>query len=331
MKIDEQVYDITIIGGGPVGLYTAFYGGMRKASIKIIDSLPYLGGQLAALYPEKYIYDIAGLPKIRAQQLIDQLIEQMNIFKPTVCLNESVEFVGKQEEQLFKLVTNESIHYTKTIIIAAGNGAFTPRTLKVENAPYYENKNLHYFIDSMQQFSDKEVVICGGGDSAVDWALMLEPIAKKVTIVHRREKFRAHEHSVEKLKASTVEIKTPFIPVKLKGDADKIDAILLNEVRGMKKEVIPLDELIVNYGFISSIGPMKEWGFHIEKNAIKVDAKMETSIRGIFAAGDIATYDGKVKLISVGFGEAPIAVNHAKQLIDPKARLQPVHSTTLFA
>ncbi|TYS13434.1 NAD(P)/FAD-dependent oxidoreductase [Rossellomorea vietnamensis] len=330
MKEDQKVYDITIIGGGPTGLFTAFYGGMRKASVKIIESLPQLGGQLSTLYPEKYIYDVAGFPKVKAQDLVNNLKEQMAQFESTVCLEQAVENVEKQADGVFKLTTDKEVHYSKTIIITAGNGAFQPRRLDLEGASTYEGKNLHYFIDDMQYFAGKKVVICGGGDSAVDWALMLEPIAEKVTLVHRRDKFRAHEHSVDELNKSSVEIKTPFVPTEVIGDNEKVNQLVLEEVRGDAKEALDLDELIVNFGFVSSLGPIKDWGLNIEKNSIVVNSKMETNIPGIYAAGDVSTYDGKVKLIASGFGEAPTAVNNAKAYMDPDARVQPLHSTSLF-
>ncbi|MCM3477582.1 NAD(P)/FAD-dependent oxidoreductase [Caldibacillus thermoamylovorans] len=330
MKEDTQVYDITIIGGGPTGLFTAFYGGMRKATVKIIESLPQLGGQLTALYPEKFIYDVAGFPKIRARELVDNLQEQIKLFEPTVCLDQSVEKLEKQEDGIFKLTTNQENHYTKTVIITAGNGAFQPRKLELENARDYEGKNLHYFINDMNYFQNKKVVIFGGGDSAVDWALMLEPIAEKVTIVHRRDKFRAHEHTVENMRNSNVEIKTPFVPVELIGDGENINQVKIQVVKQEETEIIDVDDVIVNYGFVSSLGPIKEWGLNIEKNSIVVNSKMETNIEGVYACGDICTYDGKVKLIATGFGEAPIAVSNAKKYIDPSARIQPMHSTSLF-
>ncbi|PAE25539.1 MULTISPECIES: NAD(P)/FAD-dependent oxidoreductase [Bacillaceae] len=330
MNEDQKVYDITIIGGGPTGLFTAFYGGMRQASVKIIESLPQLGGQLSALYPEKYIYDVAGFPKVRAQELIDNLKEQMAKFEPTVSLEQSVEKLEKQADGTFKLTTNKEVHYSKTIIITAGNGAFQPRRLELESAVQYEGKNLHYFIDDLNHFAGKKVVVFGGGDSAVDWALMLEPIAEKVTIVHRRDKFRAHEHSVENLQNSKVEIKTPYVPAELIGDSEAISQVVLEGVTSKEKEVFDVDAVIVNYGFVSSLGPIKEWGLDIEKNSIVVNSRMETNIEGIYAAGDICTYDGKVKLIACGFGEAPTAVNHAKSYIDPKAKVQPMHSSSMF-
>lgn len=330
MKEDQKVYDITIIGGGPTGLFTAFYGGMRQASVKIIESLPQLGGQLSALYPEKYIYDVAGFPKVRAQELINNLKEQMAKFGPTVSLEQSVEKLEKQADGIFKLTTNKEVHYSKTIIITAGNGAFQPRRLELESAAQYEGKNLHYFIDDLNQFAGQKVVVFGGGDSAVDWALMLEPIAEKVSIVHRRDKFRAHEHSVENLQNSKVDIKTPYVPAELIGGSEGIRQVVLEGVTDKEKEVYDVDSVIVNYGFVSSLGPIKEWGLEIEKNSIVVNSRMETNIEGIYAAGDICIYDGKVKLIACGFGEAPTAVNHAKSFIDPKAKVQPMHSSSMF-
>ncbi|WP_062354657.1 NAD(P)/FAD-dependent oxidoreductase [Bacillus kwashiorkori] len=330
MKEDKQIYDITVIGGGPTGLFTAFYGGLRKATVKIIESLPQLGGQLSALYPEKYIYDVAGFPKIRAQELVNNLKEQIKLFEPTICLEQSVEKLEKMEDNVIKLTTDQEIHYTKTVIITAGNGAFQPRRLELEEARQYEGKNLHYFVEDMEYFRDKNVVLFGGGDSAVDWSLMLEPIANQVTIVHRREKFRAHEHSVEKMQNSTVNIKTPYVPQQLIGNGNRITQVILKEAKGDAELAIDADEVIVNYGFVSSLGPIKDWGLEIQKNSIVVNSKMETTIPGVYAAGDICTYEGKVKLIATGFGEGPIAVNNAKTYIDPKARVQPLHSTSMF-
>ncbi|MBP0725605.1 NAD(P)/FAD-dependent oxidoreductase [Bacillus sp. RG28] len=327
---DEKVYDITIIGGGPVGLFTAFYGGMRQASVKIIESLPQLGGQLSALYPEKYIYDVAGFPKVRAQELVNNLKEQMKKFEPTVCLEQAVQEVNKLEDGTFHIICNDNNeHYTKAIIITAGNGAFQPRKLEIEGSEKFEKANLHYFVDDMNKFAGKRVVVFGGGDSAVDWSLMLEPIAEKVTLVHRRDKFRAHEHSVENLMESKVEVKTPWVPVEIVGE-DRIEKIILENAKTEEREEIEVDDVIINYGFVSSLGPIKNWGLNIEKNNIVVNSRMETNIPGIYSAGDICTYDGKVKLIAAGFGEAPTAVNNAKAYIDPNAKVQPGHSSSMF-
>ncbi|MRH44755.1 ferredoxin--NADP(+) reductase [Aquibacillus halophilus] len=327
--MSDKIYDITIIGAGPVGLFTAFYGGLRQASVKIVESLPHIGGQLSALYPEKYIYDIAGFPKIRAQKLVDNLKEQTDLFDPTIVLNESVETVERQGDGSLKLTTNSGVHYTKAVIITAGNGAFQPRKLAVDNAEMFEGKNLHYFVENMEVYKDKRVVLFGGGDSAVDWALMLEPIAKEVVLVHRRSDFRAHEHSVENLMQSSVNIMTPYVPEQLIG-TDKIEQVKLKEVKGDNEVLIDVDAVLVNYGFVSSLGPIKNWDLEIDKNSISVNSKMETNIPGIYAAGDICTYPGKVNLIVAGFGEGPTAVNNAKAYIDPDARVQPKHSTSMF-
>ncbi|WP_227397213.1 NAD(P)/FAD-dependent oxidoreductase [Jeotgalibacillus aurantiacus] len=331
MKEDTVVYDITVIGGGPVGLFTAFYGGMRQASVKLIESLPHLGGQLTALYPDKYIYDVAGFPKVRAQELVDNLTEQMSRFDTEIRLSQEVVNVEKREDGVFILTTNEEVHYSRTIIITAGNGAFQPRKLDLDGLHDFEEKNLHYYIDNLDQFKGKNVVLLGGGDSAVDWALMLEPVADTVTLVHRRDSFRAHEHSVEQLKNSSVNVVTPYVPVGYQTMNDYLQSLTIQKVREEDTMTIDLDHLVVNYGFISSLGPIKTWNLDIEKNSIVVNSRMETNIPGIYAAGDICTYDGKVRLIAAGFGEAPTAVNNAKASIDPKARVQPMHSTSMFS
>ncbi|HLQ82228.1 MAG TPA: NAD(P)/FAD-dependent oxidoreductase [Pseudogracilibacillus sp.] len=328
--MNKDIYDVTIIGAGPAGLFTAFYGGMRQAKVKIIESLPHVGGQLTALYPEKYIYDVAGFPKIKAQELVDNLTEQLNIFDSTIVLNQTIETVEKDDEDIFELTSHTGeVHYSKTIIITAGNGAFQPRRLNINASEDFENVNLHYYVDDMNRYADEHVMLLGGGDSAVDWALMLEPIAKQVTLVHRRNQFRAHEHSIEKLKASSVNILTPFVPTDIEGD-DKIQRVVLQEARGEKIMTLDVDSVLCNYGFVSKLGPIKNWGLDIERNSIVVNQKMETNIPGIYAVGDINIFPGKVKLIATGFGEGPTAINNAMQYLDPTARIQPRHSTSMF-
>ncbi|AMA71996.1 NAD(P)/FAD-dependent oxidoreductase [Aneurinibacillus thermoaerophilus] len=324
---DEKVYDITVVGGGPAGLFTAFYAGMRQCSCKIIESMPQLGGQLSALYPEKFIYDVAGFPKIRAQELIDRLKEQVAHFETEVCLEEKVINVEKKEN-IFEITTEKGLHYSRTVIITAGVGAFEPRKLELPNADKFEKANLHYFVDDLNKFAGQNVIVFGGGDSAVDWALMLEPIAKKVTIVHRRDKFRAHEHSVENLMKSKVNVMTPYEPYALEGE-DKIEKVVLRNNQTEELITEEVDAVIVNFGFISSLGPIKNWGLELDRGSIVVNSKMETNIPGIYAAGDVTTYPGKIKLIAVGFGEAPTAVNNAKSYMDPDAKVQPMHSSSM--
>lgn len=325
-----KIYDVTIVGAGPAGLFTAFYGGMRQMSVKIIESLPNLGGQLTALYPEKYIYDIAGFPKIRAKDLVDNLEEQLSIFAPTIVTGESVEDLARQEDGTWQLTTNEGKHLSKTVIFTNGNGAFEPKRLELEEATQFEGKQLHYFVDDMGTFAGKDVVLFGGGDSAVDWALMLEPIANSVTLVHRRDSFRAHEHSLELLKKSNVVIKTPYVVDHFNSEGDMFTHVSVRNSDGSIEE-LKADHVIVNYGFRSSIGNMKDWGMEMDRHAIVVNSKMETTQPGVYAVGDSNTYEGKVKLIACGFGEAPIAINSAKHFVDPETKKHVKHSTDLFS
>lgn len=325
---DVEISDLIIIGGGPAGMFASFYCGMRQASVTLIESMPQLGGQLTALYPEKYIYDVAGFPKVTAQELVDNLSKQMDLFKPNVRLEEKVTSLEKLDERHFLIKTDKSEYHAKAVIITAGVGAFQPRRLEVEGAEKFEKANLHYFVNDLNRFKGKKVLITGGGDSAVDWALMLEPIAEQVTLVHRRDKFRAHEHSVENLLNSKVHVVTPTEITGLHGE-DTIAKVTLSHVKTKETQEVEVDDVIVNFGFVSSLGPIAEWGINIESNSIVVDSRMETNIPGIFAAGDITTYPGKLKLIAVGFGEAPTAVNNAKVYIDPDAKLSPGHSSNL--
>ncbi|MFC0233824.1 NAD(P)/FAD-dependent oxidoreductase [Vagococcus entomophilus] len=329
-SISEEIYDITIIGGGPIGLFATFYAGMRNAKTKVIESLPELGGQLATLYPEKYIYDIAGYPKIKARTLVHNLEKQIEHFHPTICLQEEVLEISQNTDGTLKILTNLREHQTRSIIITAGNGAFKPRRLNLEAASFCEGKTLHYHITDSKRFADKDVIVTGGGDSAVDWSLMLEKVAKSVTLVHRRPEFRAHEHSLELLDHSTVKVKTPYVLESLFHDAGHLQNIRIKNPKNDTTEILSTDHLIVNHGFSSALGPIKNWGLALDKNAISVESDMSTSIPGVYAAGDICTYDGKVKLIATGFGEAPTAVNNALHFIQPKTRTQPAHSTSLF-
>jgi len=317
----NEIYDVTIIGGGPTGMFSAFYAGMRELKTKIIETLPVLGGQIEVMYPEKNIFDIGAFPYIRGSQLIQQLSKQMEPFETEICLDENVIEVNKKDN-LFILKTDKGIHYSKTILITTGQGSFDPRKLTFNYNEYYEKTNLHYYVSKLDTYKNKTVVICGGGDSAVDWALALEGIAKKIYVVHRREKFRALEASVTLMENSSVEILTPYRPVELIGDDEKIREVRFKETRGEKTLSLPVDYLIVSYGFISDNRQLEEWGLETEHTSVKVSQRMETNIPGIYAAGDVATYDGKVKLIATGFGEAPTAINSIIQYLNPESFIQ---------
>lgn len=325
---DEKIYDITIIGGGPTGLFAAFYCGMRNASCKIIDSLPELGGQLATLYPEKYIFDVGGFPKVLARDLVENLKEQAFQYNPAVNLNEQVASLERREDDVFELKTDKRVHLSRAIIICAGIGVFTPRPLPTNKAKEYEEHGIYYYVDKLDQFRSKKVLVIGGGDSAVDYALMIEPVAEKVTLIHRRDGFRAHEESVKKLYDSNVDVKTFVELHDLHGEGGVLEAATLIHNKTKETEKVEVDTVVSGLGFSASLGPITEWGLEIENNEIVVNTKMETNIPGIYAAGDIVNYPGKIKLIATGFGEAPTAVNNAKTYIDPNARLSPGHSSS---
>lgn len=326
--MDGELYDVTIIGGGPTGLFASFYGGLRDLKVKIIDSLPQLGGQLMELYPDKYIYDIGGLPKILAKDLVANLEEQAAYSNPTICLEETAIALEKLPDY-FALTTDKNVHYSKTILLTSGIGSFQPRKLNVPGAADYESKNLHYKVRNLEEFRNTDVLVLGGGDSALDWSLMLEEVASSVTICHRKEQFTAHEMTIQQLQNSAVKIKTPYGIKEVLGDGEKVNEVVIVG-KDKIEETISVDHVLVNYGNVASLGPLKEWGLEMEKNSVVVNGKMETSVEGIYAAGDVSTHDGKVKLIAVGFGEVPIAISHIKAFIDPKARVQPKHSTSIF-
>lgn len=329
MSETPEIYDITIIGGGPVGLFAAFYAGLRKAKTKLIDSLPQLGGQLATLYPEKYIYDVPGYPAIKAADLVANLEKQLSVFDHDIFLEEEVTNLIKKDDYL-EIETTKGTHYSKAIILAVGNGSFQPRRLAIEGSEAFEDQNIHYYVKDMNEFAGKKVAIAGGGDSAIDWALMLEPVAEQVSIIHRRPEFRGHEHSVEQLKNSTVQIHTPYTIGQICLEDDLFKGIQLKHTKEKYEFQLPVDSLIVNYGFTSSLGHLKDWGLEVSRNSVTVDSDMSTTLPGVYAVGDISTYMGKVKLIATGFGEAPTAVNNALHFIKPDARTQPMHSTSLF-
>lgn len=328
----EKQYDITIIGGGPVGLFAAFYAGLRGMTVKIIESLSELGGQPAILYPEKVIYDIPAYPELTGAELTDNLIKQISRFedRTTVCLKEEVQSFEKNN-QGFTIQTNKGQHSSKAIIIACGNGAFAPRTLGLEGEESFAEKNIFYNVHQLDQFAGKNVVICGGGDSAVDWALALYGLAESVTIVHRRDAFRAHEHSVELLKASGVKILTPYIPNQLIGENGQVSQIVLQKVKSEESLTLDLDALIVSFGFSTSNKNLKNWQLDYKRSSILVNHLYKTNQEGVFAIGDAADYEGKVDLIATGFGEAPIAVNQAINYIYPERDNRIVHSTSLIS
>lgn len=326
----SDVADITIIGAGPTGLYAAFYAGLRTMRVRLVDSLPNIGGQLTALYPKKQIYDVAGYPKVLSEDLVQSLYEQAMQYHPEVCTATKIETVAKAEgENYFKLTdANGNEFLSRSVLIAAGVGAFMPRKLDLADAAAREERGLYYFVKDPSVFHGKRVLIIGGGDSSMDWAMALAGKAD-LTLIHRRDKFTAHEDSVQKVMTSGARIKTFFELKRIEGNAtDHIERAVLFDNRTGAEETLEVDAVLCNLGFLTNLGPIKNWGVEIVNNAIKVDINMVTNVEGIYAAGDIVWHPAKLKLIATGFGEAAIAVNNAKMLIDPHASFFPGHSST---
>ncbi|MBI3092540.1 MAG: NAD(P)/FAD-dependent oxidoreductase [Candidatus Tectomicrobia bacterium] len=326
----DTVYDVTILGAGPVGLFGAFYTGLRGCSVKLIDSLAEPGGQLAALYPEKYIYDVAGFSKIMSKDLVQRLLEQAQAFNPTFCLNEFLTEFSYLDNKIIRLQSNVQEHFTRSLIICTGLGAFSPRKIGDPRIDAYEGRGLSYIVTSKEELRGKRLLIVGGGDTALDWALNLEPIAKAITLIHRRDRFRAHEHSVNQLFASSVDVKTFYELRALHGQEWVTEAVIFNNQTN-EEETLGVDHVLLNLGFVSDMGPLKNWGIRFRKNSIVVNARMETNLPAVYAAGDVSDHAGKLKLIVTGFGEAAVAVNFAKNYIDPEAKAFPGHSSTMSA
>jgi len=320
--------DVTIVGGGPCGLFASFYAGLRGMSVRIIDSLPELGGQLAALYPEKYVYDMPGFPKVLAKDLAKDLIEQGLQFNPEVVLEETASELIKTDDGYIIRTTSGLELPTKTIIISAGAGAFSPTKIGVEREEELTGKGIHYGVRDKSVFAGKKLAIIGGGDSAFDWCINLEEVAGQISLIHRRDVFKAHEDSIDRVKASSVEMKIWYTVKELHGD-EALTGVTLENTQTKELEHFPCDAVIVNIGFKSNLGPIKDWGLNIVKNQIQVDDKYQTNLPGVFAVGDVCTFGSKLKLIATGVGEAATAVCFAKTFLDPSAKLFPGHSSDL--
>ena len=327
----DDIRDITIIGGGPTGLFAAFYAGMRGSSCRIVDSLPELGGQLAALYPEKYIFDVGGFPKVLAKDLVRSLVQQALQFEPEVVLDEQVRELQRVDDH-FELRCAHGTYRTRSIVIAGGKGAFEPMPL---NCPGYEefmHCGVEYAVRDPEAFRDKHVLVVGGGDTALDFVLLLKDVARSITLVHRRDGWRAHEATVTLMEAAVaageIDLKT-FHEVKEIVGTDRVERVTIFDNRTDEELVLDCDQVLSCLGFKPDLGPIKNWGIQVEKNRIKVDSLMATTLPGIYAAGDVVDYEGKLDLIATGFAEAAVAVNNAVHYVDPGARVNPGHSTNM--
>lgn len=315
------------MGAGPVGLFGAFYAGLRGMSVRVMDSLSEPGGQLQALYPEKMVYDMPGFPEVVASNLADAMHRQAARFRPEMALGTRCDTLERIEDG-WRIGGNGSTFDSHTVIVCAGVGAFSPTKLDVEREAEFEGRGLTYGVRDKEALRGKRVAIVGGGDSALDWALGLELVASEVTLVHRRDGFRAHEDSVRRLVASTVEQRLWEVVTHLEGN-DTLQTVITEHKQTGETHRYDVDALVVNIGFKTNLGPLKSWGLNIDKNKIVVDTHMRTNLPGVFAAGDVCTHDAKLDLIATGVGEVCTAVNFAKVLIDPEAKAFPGHSSDM--
>lgn len=337
---DPEVFDITIIGAGPTGMFGAFYAGMREMSCKVIDALPQAGGQITALYPEKFIYDTPGFLSIQGKALVENLVKQAQQWGTTMALGQRAETLervalpgGEPGDECWAIGTEGETHLTRAVVIAAGIGAFRPVKLDLESLARFEGQGVEYFVSDLSAYEGKRVLIVGGGDSAVDWALATEPIADSVTLIHRREGFRAHESSLKKLMDSSVNVRVWYELRDLLGE-DELEGAIIFDNRTDEDEEIEIDAVILALGFKADLGPIREWGLETQgRRYISVNNRMETNLPGVFAAGDLALQEGldPLNLIVVGYGQVTIAVNYAFTYVNPGAKVFPGHSSEKMA
>lgn len=320
----EEVFDVTIIGGGPAGLYAAFYSGLREMKTKIVEYQPQLGGKIH-VYPEKMIWDVGGQTPITGAKLIEQLVEQGLTFNPNVVLNEKVESIQRNEEGVFVLQAGSGQkHFSKTVIVAVGSGILNPQKLEIEGAERFEVSNLNYTVKSLKHFKDKTVIISGGGNSAIDWANELEPIAKKVYITYRKDALAGHEAQVTQLMDSSVTcfFHTSITKLIASANHEVIECVELTNHETGEISHLPIDEVIINHGYERDATLIENSELHIAMEYdyyIAGNANSESSVPGLYAAGDILKHEGKLNLIAGAFQDAANAINKAKQFIRPGA------------
>jgi ferredoxin/flavodoxin---NADP+ reductase len=318
--------DLLIVGAGPTGLFAAYYAGFREMSVAIVDSLPEAGGQVTAMYPEKKIFDVAGFPSIIGRDLVSRLVEQADQFKPTYLLGQRARTVTELDEGGYAVgLDGGATIRAGAILITAGMGEFTPRPLPAGDG--WLGRGMVHFVPALEEHRDQDVVVVGGGDSAFDWALSLHGIARSVTIVHRRNKFRAFAATVRQVRELGVPIITDAQVVELRGPNGTLAEVELTVASDPAPVVLPAQTVVAALGFTADLGPIESWGLEIVKRAVAVDTTMKTARDRIYAAGDIASYPGKVKLIATGFGEAATAVNNIAVALNPDAHLFPGHSS----
>jgi thioredoxin reductase len=330
--MEHEIKDITILGGGPTGLFALFYSGMRGASAQVIDALPQMGGQLTALYPEKYIFDVAGFPKILAKDLVKALEIQATQFQQPCHANQHVVGLEEQDGQ-FVVVTTTDRFPTRSLVIAAGIGAFSPRRLPQPVAEPWYGRGIYDRVIDPEQFRGKKIMIIGGGDSAFDWAQQLNGRAETITLVHRSDRFRAHAATVsdvmQAVQTGRTQLYTYHELQDIHASGDYIERVTLRDIKAKTSHDVDVDAILPMLGFVSDLGTLTEWGLQLDNDEIVVNSQMETGRSGIYAAGDICTYPGKLKLIATGFAEAATAVNQAVHWTHPEKKVNPGHSSNL--
>ncbi len=314
--------DLLVIGAGPTGLFATYYAGFRGLRVAVVDSLPELGGQITAMYPEKQILDVAGFPSIKGRDLVEGLVAQASTAHPEYFLDRTAVGLEQDDAGVTVRLDDDTEIRAGAVLVTAGIGKFSPRPLPAGEG--WLGRGLEFFVPSFQPYAGKDVVIVGGGDSAFDWALHLEPVARSVTLVHRREAFRAHARTVEQVRATPVRIITSAEVTELRGNGvvEEVELLAAGE-----QVTLPAQAVVAALGFIADLGPLQQWGIEVSKRHVCVDPAMRTSLPRVFAAGDVTEYAGKVRLIAVGFGEAATAVNNAAVAIDPHAHVFPGHSS----
>ncbi len=325
--------DVAIIGAGPSGLFTVFEAGFLGYKSVVIDALPEIGGQLTALYPDKPIYDVPGYPHILAGELVDKLVEQASAYEPMYLTNSPVQQLEKNDEGVFTLTAGEHTVTAKVVVIAGGGGAFTPRKPKLADLEAYENSSVFYAVRDKQKFANQHIMIAGGGDSAVDWAVALADVAVHVHVVHRRMDFRAAEATVaqmqELVEQGKVTLHQPCQPQALHGENGQLSAVTVADVDGAESTV-NVDSLLCFYGLAPNLGPIADWGLQLDKRKVAVDAAtMKTNVDGILVVGDMAQYPGKLGLILTGFAEAAIAAKTVQSIINPEKKFKVSYSTSV--
>ncbi|CAO5176066.1 Ferredoxin--NADP reductase [Frankia sp. AiPs1] len=316
--------DLLIIGAGPVGLFGAYYAGFRGMSVAMMDALPTVGGQITAMYPEKVIYDVAGFPAVRGRELIEALVAQAARYQPTYLLGRQAMELSHEADAVVVTDATGGLVRARAVIVTAGIGAFAPKPLA--GAAGHLGRGLVYFVPQPDAHAGQDVVVAGGSDSAVDWALALAPVARTVTLVHKREQLRAHPAALARLEASEVQVRTLTDIAAVHGDA-WVEKVELVDARDGSREVHPAQAIVAALGFATDLGPLTRWGLTVQRRRIMVDPAMSTGVARVFAAGDVVDYPGKVRLIATGFGEVATAVNNAAPVIDPAAKVFPGHSS----